>query len=148
MSMLAWRAELELGLEPMDETHRQFVSMLNDMDLCPDSELPRRLQQFAAHTVAHFEQENAWMRGCGFPPIGCHTGEHERVLAVIFRVLEMVNGGSIDVGRKLIAELPAWFEHHAATMDDALAYYIRITGFDVNSMSRAAARVAGRDACA
>jgi hemerythrin-like metal-binding protein len=136
MSVLEWRAGLELGLEPMDATHREFVALLNDLDLCPDSELPCRLQQFAAHTVAHFEQENAWMRACGFPPIGCHTGEHERVLSVIFQVLEMVNGGSIEVGRRLIAELPAWFEHHAATMDDALAYYIRISGFDVAASSR------------
>lgn len=136
MKRLPWRASFELGLPAMDDTHREFVNLVNELYACPDEALPEKLRAFVAHTVAHFEQENAWMQASGFPPIGCHMGEHERVLAVCTRVLEMVDAGDVGVGRRLIEELPGWFEHHAATMDDALAYYIRITGFDVGAITR------------
>jgi hemerythrin-like metal-binding protein len=130
---MEWKAEFELGVEPMDDTHREFVTLLSEMESCAGGDLGDRLERFAAHTVAHFDQENAWMHACGFPPIRCHTGEHERVLRVIFDVLERVRAGEVDLGRRLIAELPHWFEHHAATMDHALASYIRATGYRIPS---------------
>ena len=76
------------------------------------------------------------MHGSGFPPIRCHMGEHERVLQVIFDVLARVRTGDLELGRRLVAELPHWFEHHAATMDCALAGYIRTTGYHASAASR------------
>lgn len=133
---MEWKACFELGLAPMDETHREFVAMLSGLESCPEGEFLDRLERFAAHTVAHFDQENAWMHASGFPPIRCHVSEHERVLRVIFDVLSQVRTGDLELGRRLIAELPHWFEHHAATMDWALAGYIRTTGYRAPAASR------------
>lgn len=133
MAVIEWTPELELGFDPMDQTHREFVAMLNDMAMAPDDEVDEKLERFIAHTVAHFEQENQWMRLSGFPPIGCHMGEHERVLAILFEVRGMVRTGQIIIARVLATELAAWFENHAATMDHALAYYLEQTGFDVTT---------------
>jgi hemerythrin-like metal-binding protein len=138
VTQMEWKAEFELGVAPMDDTHREFVNMLSELESCAAEDFGNRLEHFAAHTVAHFDQENAWMHASGFPPIRCHMGEHERVLRVIFDVLERVRGGELDLGRRLVAELPHWFEHHAATMDFALASYIRATGYGVRSATAAA----------
>jgi len=133
MAVIEWKPEFELGLQPMDETHREFIAMLNDLEAAPDEEIDEKLDQFIAHTVAHFEQENHWMRLSGFPPIGCHMGEHERVLAILYEVRRMVHTGQVIIARVLARDLATWFENHAATMDYALAYYIEHTGFDVNA---------------
>lgn len=126
---MEWKEDFELGLAPMDGTHREFVAMLSELESCPDGEFVGLLERLAAHTVAHFDQESAWMHASGFPPIRCHMGEHERVLKVISEVLARVRSGDLELGRRLVAELPHWFEHHAATMDCALAAYIRSTGY-------------------
>jgi hemerythrin-like metal-binding protein len=133
MALLDWSPELELGLAPMDATHREFVALLNTLNDGSDADLARLLEEFIAHTVVHFEQENDWMQRSGFPPVGCHMGEHERVLDLMRQVLAMVKAGQPAAGRILIAELPAWFANHAATMDNALAWFITQTGFDVNA---------------
>ncbi|MCG3200681.1 MAG: Bacteriohemerythrin [Gammaproteobacteria bacterium] len=126
---MEWKPDFELGLPPMDETHREFVGMLNELASCAEGEFVGLLERLVAHTVTHFEQEATWMHACGFPPMRCHVGEHERVLKVVSEVLARVRTGDLELGRRLIAELPHWFEHHAATMDRALAGYIRSTGY-------------------
>ena len=141
MTVIEWKAEFELGLAAMDETHREFVALLNDMATAGDTEMEEMLDRFIAHTGAHFEQENHWMRLSDFPPIGCHMGEHERVLTVLFEVRRMVRTGQPRVARWLAAELAKWFEGHAATMDYALAAYIRQTGFDVTAQSLRSATI-------
>ena len=88
----------------------------------PDDEMLAAVDQFIAHTVAHFEQERVWMESTNFPPKGCHIGEHDRVLAIVQQVRGMVEGGDYAIGRRLAEELVPWFNQHAQTMDAALAY--------------------------
>lgn len=132
---MEWKPDFELGLPPMDETHREFVGMLSGLASCAEGELVGLLERLATHTATHFDQENAWMHACGFPPIQCHMDEHERVLKVIFEVLARARTGDLELGRRLVTELPHWFEHHAATMDRALAGYIRSTGYRAQAVN-------------
>lgn len=129
MLRLDWSPDFELGVPAMDETHREFVDLLNALAEAPDAELLARLDAFIAHTEAHFAQENAWMAEIMFPPIHCHKGEHDNVLGVMREVRNRVAAGQLELARVLARELPEWFRLHAATMDAALAQVIRATGF-------------------
>jgi len=53
-----------------------------------------------------------------------HIGEHDRVLAIVQQVRQMVAGGDFAIGRRLAEELVPWFNQHAQTMDAALAYVL------------------------
>ena len=64
------------------------------------------------------------MESTNFPPKGCHIGEHDRVLAIVQQVRQMVEGGDYAIGRRLAEELVPWFNQHAQTMDAALAYVL------------------------
>ncbi len=128
MAIMEWTDNLELGLGPMDDTHREFVACYNAMVQADDTDFLDRLDAFAAHTVAHFDQENAWMEKVNFP--GCHRAEHDRVLAVVNDVRKRVAKGDLALGRRLAEELPAWFETHATGMDAALAFHLQTLDFD------------------
>lgn len=125
---MQWSAAYELGITPMDETHREFVEQVAALAAAADGELAGLLDELIVHTVAHFEQEKRWMEASGFPPIHCHTGEHERVLEVLRDVRNKVGAGDLALGRTLVKELPAWFDNHASTMDAALAFFLKETG--------------------
>lgn len=127
MSVFQWSPAFELGYEAMDATHREFVDLVNALAAADDAALPAVLDQFVAHTEAHFAQELRWMKGSGFPPIHCHETEHERVLEVVRQVVEHVAAGDLELGRTLAREMPGWFADHAATMDTALANWIKQT---------------------
>lgn len=131
MSTIHWKDEYALGLPPMDDTHREFIAWLHRLEDMPDAEFPAGTDGFIAHTADHFAQEDRWIKASGFPAEACHTGMHEEILAIARFVREKVAEGNLALGRKLVAELATWFETHAATMDNALATWIRETGFNV-----------------
>jgi hemerythrin-like metal-binding protein len=127
MSVFLWSPEFELGHEQMDRTHHEFGDLVNFLAAASDAEVLTRLDEFLAHTDAHFAQESRWMKASGFPPLHCHEGEHGRVLEVAQEVRERVVAGDLEMARVLAREMPDWFRDHAATMDAALAQWLRQT---------------------
>lgn len=133
MTLAPWKSQYELGLPAMDDTHREFIDWLNRLSETEDSAFAAELDGFLAHTVAHFEQEDRWMKASGFPPLECHGGMHAEILKIATFVREQVGKGNFKMGRQLVEELLPWFEDHAATMDSALAGWIRDTGFSIDA---------------
>jgi hemerythrin len=88
------------------------------------------------HTVAHFEQENRWMAASGFPPTTIHRGEHERLLEAWRAAFGRAQAGDLGPCRQLAAQVPDWFDQHAATMDAALANWMRRVGYVPEETSR------------
>jgi hemerythrin-like metal-binding protein len=132
MSILLWTKQLENGLERMDATHREFVEHYNIVAKAltgAQEDFLAAYDSFVAHTEAHFAQENRWMEAVDFPP--CHRGEHERVLAVLRAVRKRAVDGDLFLARRLVDELPQWFDGHTNGMDAALAFHIDSVGYDV-----------------
>ncbi len=135
MTILLWTKQLENGLERMDETHREFVEHYNvvaealnggDRDA-----FLAAYDAFVEHTEAHFAQENRWMEAVDFP--ACHRGEHERVLAVLRDIRKRAANGDLFLARRLVEELPTWFDGHTNGMDAALAFHLQSVGYDVET---------------
>ncbi|MDR1661594.1 MAG: hemerythrin domain-containing protein [Azoarcus sp.] len=128
---MQWSERYELGLARMDETHREFVEFCNALAVVAPENFLVRLDAFIDHTTAHFDQENRWMDAVNFP--ACHRVEHDRVLDVIREVRQRVEKGDLFLGRRLLEELPPWFDNHVDTMDAALAFYLKEIGFDTET---------------
>ncbi len=129
MPVMQWTEQLALGLGKMDSTHQEFVELYNLLATADADDFLARLDAFIAHTVDHFDMENGWMEQVNFP--GCHRAEHDRVLAVMRDVRARVENGDAFLGRRLVEELPVWFENHVGGMDAALAFHLESIGFDV-----------------
>ncbi len=56
---LQWTDAFLLGYEPMDDTHRAFVDIVDKLLTCPDAEMAGLLKAFIAHAEEHFGLENA-----------------------------------------------------------------------------------------
>ena len=95
-----------------------------DLLTVEDAALPAALDAFAAHAEAHFAQENAWMDLDGFPARDCHVDEHDKVLASVRDVQQLLAEGDTEVVRELAVALQDWFPGHADYMDSALALWM------------------------
>ena len=132
MSAMQWSETFENQLERMDNTHREFVDHYNRVAAALGSEgFVAAYDEFVAHTEAHFAQENRWMEAVNFPE--CHRGEHDRVLTVLHDIRKRAEQGDLFFARRLIQELPAWFDNHTNGMDAALAFHLQSVGYDVDS---------------
>ncbi|MCU0956431.1 MAG: hypothetical protein MUF55_03625 [Hydrogenophaga sp.] len=63
---LHWTDALNTGDARMDDTHQEFVTLLNELLQTPPERQLSLYRAFIEHTVAHFAQEERWMgRGPG-----------------------------------------------------------------------------------
>lgn len=129
-SRLAWSESLVLGLDFMDDTHREFVELLATCEHSTDAELPAAWDALIAHTEDHFGREDAWMRATGFAAANCHTTQHQVVLTVLREGARAAARGELAPARQMAVELAAWFPQHAQTMDASLALHLRSVGYD------------------
>lgn len=120
----AWDDRYLLGHSAMDETHREFVALVDALLTVDASELESALAAFLRHAEAHFEQENRWMELDGFPARDCHVDEHNKVLASVRDVQDELANGNVQLVRDLAQALMAWFPEHADYMDSALSTWL------------------------
>lgn len=130
MTTLQWSEELELGLDYMDSTHREFVDLLTRATQAPDGELLAVWDAVVAHTEDHFGREDQWMKNSSFPPCDCHAAEHESILAVMREGGKRGAAGNLALVRQLARELGVWFAGHAQSMDTALALFLKDVQYD------------------
>lgn len=121
-----WSDARLLGFTPMDETHEAFYRVAFDLLTCTAASAPAALEAFEHHAVAHFRQEEDWMRQTDFPPRDCHIDEHAAVLKSVREVREGLAAGRLDeaVVQDLAQHLFLWFPGHADYLDSALAAWM------------------------
>lgn len=120
----AWSDRYLLGHHAIDATHREFVELVDALLTAPDSALGAALQAFAEHAERHFSDEKNLMDSGVFPARDCHVEEHDKVLASVHEVQQLVAAGDIGVGRQLASALKDWFPAHADYMDSALSKWL------------------------
>lgn len=127
---LPWTDNFLLGHARLDETHREFVAVVDRMLTCSDADFPAAMRAFIVHAEAHFGDEKAMMEATGFPATDCHVDDHNAVYSSALEVEPLVLAGNIEIGRAFAAELARWFPSHADYLDSALAHWVvkRSTG--------------------
>jgi len=127
---MRWSDRYLLGFPAMDRTHREFVECVAALQTAGEAELPLRLAEFAAHAMAHFDQEERWMAETQFPAAQCHADEHAAVLKSVREVQAMLSEpGHAQVARDLAQALVGWFPAHADYMDAALSHWLAKRSF-------------------
>jgi hemerythrin-like metal-binding protein len=130
MLTLQWTDSLLLDLPQMDDTHKEFVALLDQVVNAPDEMLLPRWRALIIHTDAHFAREDSWMKDTGFASGNCHTTQHRVVLQVM---REGEKRADLSVVRQMADELGMWFPQHAQAMDAALALHLRSVGYNTAS---------------
>lgn len=134
MPALTWNDTLVLQQPRMDDTHREFVALLADVEDALErsqGELAERFALFIGHTEDHFAQEDHWMRTIGFAADNCHTYQHAHVLKVLREVQRrLAEDNDVATVALLVHELAHWFPSHAQNMDAALAESMSSVGYD------------------
>lgn len=132
---IQWRDEFSVEHAQMDQTHQEFVALLDAVLQASDAQLLAAWETLVDHTQAHFDQEDRWMRATGFTADNCHSNQHAIILKILRDGTTRARCGQLDVPRQMAWELIPWFEQHAQAMDASLAQHLRSVGYDTRSGS-------------
>lgn len=128
MTLLAWTDELATGHAEMDQTHREFIELLDRVEAVRGADAATVLpvyDELIAHTTEHFAREDAWMQANGFAVENCHSLQHTQVLGVLQEVRKrIVEQGQVQLLGELLPGLIQWFDGHARAADAGLAAVI------------------------
>ncbi|MCH7342229.1 hemerythrin domain-containing protein [Pelomonas sp. CA6] len=133
MNVLTWNDSLVLNQPQIDQTHEEFVDLLNQLAqvLATDADPLPTFREVLAHTEEHFAMEERWMAATGFAPENCHSSQHAMVLNVMREVVRHATElRDLEPMRIVVGELAKWLPQHAEMMDAALVYHMGQVGYD------------------
>lgn len=125
-----WSEDYTLNNAAMDDTHREFVDLLNAVLQTADAQLLVQWEALVDHTQEHFDREDRWMLATGFTADNCHASQHKIILQIMREGTRRGREGELHVPRQMARELAVWFPQHAQAMDGALALHLQEVGFD------------------
>ncbi|MCU7851908.1 MAG: hemerythrin family protein [Candidatus Thiodiazotropha sp. (ex Monitilora ramsayi)] len=128
-----------VALESMNDTHREEIKMVIRLGTLlaqamegnvDEKAISVEIAAWVEHTRHHFKRENELMLEFGFPAYPVHSGEHERILALLDELHQswLENRSVEPLATFLFESWPEWFEMHVNTMDSITAQFINQRG--------------------
>lgn len=134
MHIIEWSSDFALGIDEIDEQHRELVGMINALDASSHGdyrpETTRRLlSQLGAYVRDHFALEERLMAGGRCTPefVNRHCGEHAYFRSVLKDLTSDFENGRRSITVPLIEYLVHWLLHHIAVVDRAMAKQLNAT---------------------
>ena len=131
--MNTWNEDYNTGVTFIDEQHRYFFNIVNDLKenlnegVCRDS--ASKIFFSLAHYAEHFLiQEEIYFRDYQFPRLKEHKDLHKEFIR---RVIQFQSDYEKDVGetcRSMLAYLGEWFENHILKYDREAIDYLKQKG--------------------
>lgn len=131
MPLVEWKPEYSVGIETIDNDHRQLFSLLNQVHLSQSGRqshaaLNHILGELDYYAQTHFREEEALMKRYGYPEFAAHRAMHDDFTAQVARLREHFQIGQEGVILEISATLQNWLAQHILQSDAAYATYFRM----------------------
>jgi hemerythrin len=88
---ITWNDEMSVGIPAIDEDHRRFIEMINDLNRAitervAPAEIKRRLQRIVDDAKLHFVHEEKLFFEWDYPDVGSHTTTHANILRALLEM--------------------------------------------------------------
>lgn len=122
MSIIKWSEDLSIGIDSIDEQHRQLINIINELHLAVEYgagndaiyPLIHKLHEYAR---THFDQEEQLLERHGFPGTLDHAREHEVFIGKLDELILRYSSHSEQLTVHVRDFLLTWFFHHIRTKD-------------------------------
>ena len=121
MAIAVWNLGLETGIPEIDQQHRALFDAINALaEAFQAGQAPSRVGESLAflnrYTREHFDTEEAFMVGSGYPQLAAHQAEHAQLMARLGE-LEARHGRGFLVTADVALFLAEWLTHHINEVD-------------------------------
>jgi hemerythrin-like metal-binding protein len=134
---MKWTQDLSVGIEEIDEQHKELISRINDLvdsvrqHVCK-YKIGDVIKFLEEYIFVHFGDEEGLMKKYDYPDYPSHKAQHEyfiREFADLKRELEKLEGGkgrgSYDLSVETNRIVVDWILDHIAKIDKKLGAYLQ-----------------------
>lgn len=122
MTLIAWKDEFSVGVESVDQEHREMIELINGLDnaMAEDADcttVVSTLGEIYAKISAHFALEEKIMRDADYGEFASHKEDHEQLLDSLLTIIDNVDDDGRYDRSELSSGLDHWFTDHFRTHD-------------------------------
>lgn len=130
MPMFPWSDVLSVGNEAMDNQHKKWINMFNDMSEQMkqgkgDDVALRHLQGMLQYTKQHFADEESLLRKCNFPEYQSHKEKHDELIAKLTQLKQEAEQGKALISIHVMRTLRDWLFNHITKNDKKYSSYLK-----------------------
>ena len=123
-----WREEFRIGIETVDDQHRQILDLLEVLGSAleqQDTEAVRAsVERLREDIRSHFDHEEALMERAGYPGLDNHRDVHQMLLDKVDDMRRMARASGLDRA-SLVDFLGLWWIDHTQDMDRAYVPHVQ-----------------------
>jgi len=117
-----WKEEYSVGVEEIDDQHKYFISLLNDLynaivEGKSREELGVLFQLVSDYAERHFATEEKYFDEFNYEGAAEHKQKHQEMRDEIKRIESTGSEREIDFYGNIVYFLKDWLEEHLAQMD-------------------------------
>ena len=125
MNLLQWKPEFSVGIESIDDEHRDMIRLINDIYAKLDAhadpvQIDECLGDIFSAISMHFALEERMMKNCGHESYDAHKEDHEELLDQIRDLMDEFVADPAAGATQLEHRLSDWFSKHFSTHDARL----------------------------
>ena len=131
--MFEWKEKYVLGIEEIDNQHRNLVDLINRLFAAMQSGagkdiLDETLTGLVDYTRRHFMTEEILMGNYDYPELDEHIVEHHKFTEEISKFQQDYQSGNTGISIQLISYLRNWLDEHICETDHKYGDYLREKG--------------------
>ncbi len=127
-----WTADLTVGVDTMDEQHKELFKLINELHdcltaECEKSETFKAIEFLENYINDHFKMEQAYMEKHSYPAISEHLAQHTSFITDLKEFRKQLEAGLEPVHfSKIITNwLVYWWRHHISNTDKQLGKFLK-----------------------
>lgn len=125
MSLLQWNPEYSVGIQSVDDEHREMIELINRTyaDLASDAgaeQIAACLGDIFSTISMHFALEERIMRNSRYDEYAEHKDDHEALLDQLRDLMDEFSDDPANGAARLKRDLNDWFAGHFSSFDARL----------------------------
>lgn len=125
MALLVWQAELDTGIDVIDQQHHRIVALINQLaEATTRDDQAVVLEELVDYTLSHFAFEEELMEESGYSFGPAHKRVHEMFVRRVSEYRMRFEAGE-DIAGELKSMLARWLFNHIRGDDKSYAKHVR-----------------------
>lgn len=130
MADITWSEVYSVGVESIDEEHRELMEVLNKLNKglqssAPEKEIKKIFRQLVICTSTHFWHEEKQFEDTGYPRAAIHKRKHEHLMVILTCFQKGFDQSGLHISfDDQVAFLRDWLTEHIASEDRPLGAYL------------------------
>jgi hemerythrin len=129
MAYLDWKEEFSVGIPEMDEQHKKWITIINDLHDAmktgkTNTVMSDILKKMTDYIVFHFTAEETLLKTKNYTDFYGHKKIHDQYAARAREMVEQFMGGKVLISLQVMDSLRDWLTSHIMIQDKKYGAFI------------------------